>query len=112
MTAPGIRGSGETLVPGVQGREIVPATGGAPLGRRIAEFPPVSFFVVSAIFHYLGPAFAVLLFAHVSVLGSPGCGSQVPPSSLPSGASPGVSSRVSAGRSGGSWWRWEPCWPG
>ena len=24
---------------------------------------------VSAIFHYLGPAFAVLLFAHVSVLG-------------------------------------------
>jgi inner membrane transporter RhtA len=27
------------------------------------------FFFVSAVFHYLGPAFAVLLFAHVSVLG-------------------------------------------
>lgn len=27
------------------------------------------FLLVSAIFHYLGPAFAVLLFAHVSVLG-------------------------------------------
>ena len=29
----------------------------------------MSFFVVSAVFHYLGPAFAVLLFAHLSVLG-------------------------------------------
>src|SRR2546421_2549726 len=31
--------------------------------------PPQVFFFVSAIFHYLGPAFAVLLFAQVSVLG-------------------------------------------
>jgi inner membrane transporter RhtA len=31
--------------------------------------PPLSFFAVSAIFHYLGPSFAVLLFAHVGVLG-------------------------------------------
>lgn len=31
--------------------------------------PPHMFFLVSAVFHYLGPAFAVLLFAHVSVLG-------------------------------------------
>jgi inner membrane transporter RhtA len=31
--------------------------------------PPHAYFLVSAIFHYLGPAFAVLLFAHVSVLG-------------------------------------------
>ncbi len=31
--------------------------------------PPQAFFLVSAVFHYLGPAFAVLLFAHVSVLG-------------------------------------------
>jgi inner membrane transporter RhtA len=29
----------------------------------------VSFFAVSAIFHYLGPALAVLLFAHVAALG-------------------------------------------
>ncbi len=39
------------------------------VGRRIAALPPASFFVVSAIFHYLGPSFAVLLFAHLSVLG-------------------------------------------
>jgi inner membrane transporter RhtA len=39
------------------------------VGRRIAALPPTSFFVVSAIFHYLGPSFAVLLFAHLSVLG-------------------------------------------
>jgi inner membrane transporter RhtA len=30
---------------------------------------PHLYFVVSAIFHYLGPSFAVLLFAHVPVLG-------------------------------------------
>jgi inner membrane transporter RhtA len=34
-----------------------------------AKIPPHVFFFVSAIFHYLGPAFAVLLFSHVSVLG-------------------------------------------
>ena len=33
------------------------------------RLPPASFFLVSAIFHYLGPSFAVLLFAHVNVLG-------------------------------------------
>jgi len=31
--------------------------------------PPHAFFMVSAVFHYLGPSFAVLLFAHVGVLG-------------------------------------------
>jgi len=36
---------------------------------RYREPPPHVYFVVSAIFHYLGPAFAVLLFARVEVLG-------------------------------------------
>jgi inner membrane transporter RhtA len=31
--------------------------------------PPYAYFVISAVFHYLGPSFAVLLFAHVPVLG-------------------------------------------
>ena len=31
--------------------------------------PPHAWFLVSAVFHYLGPAFAVLLFARVDVLG-------------------------------------------
>jgi inner membrane transporter RhtA len=31
--------------------------------------PPHAYFAVSAVFHYLGPAFAVLLFARVDVLG-------------------------------------------
>jgi inner membrane transporter RhtA len=36
----------------------------------VAErLPPHLYFVVSAVFHYLGPAFAVLLFARVDVLG-------------------------------------------
>ncbi|MFL5692124.1 MAG: EamA family transporter [Ktedonobacteraceae bacterium] len=34
-----------------------------------ARIPPHMFFFVSAIFHYLGPAFAVLLFSNLSVLG-------------------------------------------
>jgi inner membrane transporter RhtA len=37
-----------------------------PATQRI---PPHLWFVVSAVFHYLGPAFAVLLFARVDVLG-------------------------------------------
>ena len=37
--------------------------------RDYAQIPPVVYFLVSAVFHYLGPAFAVLLFAHVEVLG-------------------------------------------
>jgi inner membrane transporter RhtA len=41
--------------------------------RRVAAAaagaPPHLYFVVSAVFHYLGPAFAVLLFARVEVLG-------------------------------------------
>jgi inner membrane transporter RhtA len=34
-----------------------------------SRVPPQAYFVVSAVFHYLGPAFAVLLFARVDVLG-------------------------------------------
>lgn len=37
--------------------------------RRVAAVPPHAFFLVSAVFHYLGPAFAVLLFVRVDVLG-------------------------------------------
>lgn len=36
---------------------------------RAVRVPPHAYFLVSAVFHYLGPAFAVLLFAHVSVVG-------------------------------------------
>jgi inner membrane transporter RhtA len=35
-------------------------------GTRV---PPHAYFVVSAVFHYLGPSFAVLLFARLQVLG-------------------------------------------
>ena len=42
---------------------------GARLTRTAASLPPVSFFVVSAIFHYLGPSLAVLLFARIAAPG-------------------------------------------
>src|SRR5215469_2603141 len=42
---------------------------GTRLTRTATSLPPVSFFVVSAIFHYLGPSLAVLLFAHIAAPG-------------------------------------------
>ncbi len=46
-------------------------TGATPPPWRspLQGLPPQSFFLVSAVFHYLGPACAVLLFAHLDVLG-------------------------------------------
>lgn len=35
----------------------------------VKRLPPHAYFVASALFHYLGPSFAVLLFARVDVLG-------------------------------------------
>lgn len=40
-----------------------------PRPTGIDAVPPHAFFVVSAVFHYLGPAFAVLLFRYVGALG-------------------------------------------
>jgi inner membrane transporter RhtA len=40
-----------------------------PLGAGRAAVPPQAYFAGSAVFHYLGPSFAVLLFARVDVLG-------------------------------------------
>jgi inner membrane transporter RhtA len=48
----------------------VPTTvAGGRVARTVAALPPSSFFLTSAVFHYLGPSLAVLLFAHVDVLG-------------------------------------------
>jgi inner membrane transporter RhtA len=41
----------------------------AARGRRIGPVAPELYFVGSAVFHYLGPSFAVLLFARVEPLG-------------------------------------------
>jgi inner membrane transporter RhtA len=46
-----------------------PALGNPTLGRLAEKLPPHVWFGVSAVFHYLGPGFAVLLFPHVGVLG-------------------------------------------
>jgi inner membrane transporter RhtA len=42
---------------------------GRPPSVRKTTVPPSLYFVGSAVFHYLGPSFAVLLFARVDVLG-------------------------------------------
>jgi inner membrane transporter RhtA len=46
-----------------------PVLARASLARRLSDLPPQSYFVGSAVFHYLGPALAVLLFARVAPLG-------------------------------------------
>jgi inner membrane transporter RhtA len=56
-------------LPDVTSTAAAPATRPTAAARALDRLPPTSFFLVSAIFHYLGPSFAVLLFAHVSVLG-------------------------------------------
>jgi inner membrane transporter RhtA len=45
------------------------SSGDSALNRAAAAIPPHAWFGVSAIFHYLGPSFAVLLFPAVGVLG-------------------------------------------
>jgi len=40
-----------------------------PVARTVTRMPPTSFFLISAVFHYLGPSLAVLLFAHVAAPG-------------------------------------------
>jgi inner membrane transporter RhtA len=46
-----------------------PASARAASEPLAARVPPHLYFLVSAVFHYLGPAFAVLLFARIDVLG-------------------------------------------
>jgi inner membrane transporter RhtA len=41
----------------------------APARATTDRIPPHAFFLVSALFHYLGPSFAVLLFARIDPLG-------------------------------------------
>lgn len=39
------------------------------VARTVTRVPPASFFLTSAVFHYLGPSLAFLLFTHIAVLG-------------------------------------------
>jgi inner membrane transporter RhtA len=48
---------------------LLPRSGRSLRPRASRSLPPQAYFLVSAVFHYLGPAFAVLLFARVDVLG-------------------------------------------
>jgi inner membrane transporter RhtA len=52
----------------VPGTPQAEPSGGHPRSR-LDQLPPQSYFAVSAVFHYLGPSLAVLLFARLDVLG-------------------------------------------
>ena len=45
------------------------ATAERPIVRAIGSVTPATFILSSAVFHYLGPSLAVLLFAHIGPLG-------------------------------------------
>src|SRR5690349_21883922 len=49
--------------------ERLPTGRAVPPQGRLGRVPPQAFFGVSAVFHYLGPSLAVLLFARLDVLG-------------------------------------------
>ena len=59
----------QTQAPAATERASGAGTPRPALDRLADALPPQLWFCVSAIFHYLGPAFAVLLFAEVGVLG-------------------------------------------
>ena len=48
---------------------VTPVAPGRRLRSSARAVAPQAYFVGSAVFHYLGPSFAVLLFARVDVLG-------------------------------------------
>ncbi len=50
-------------------RRVVTVASTARSRLAAERVPPHAYFVVSAVFHYLGPAFAVLLFARIEPLG-------------------------------------------
>src|SRR5213596_3423562 len=51
------------------GRQFLIAEATTAQLSYVRPVPPHAYFVGSAVFHYLGPSFAVLLFARVDVLG-------------------------------------------
>jgi len=59
----------QTQAPAATERASGAGTPRLALGGLADALPPHVWFCVSAVFHYLGPAFAVLLFAEVGVLG-------------------------------------------
>ena len=46
-----------------------PAAAQGAIARTVNRMPPTSFFLTSAVFHYLGPSLAALLFVHVAARG-------------------------------------------
>ena len=51
------------------GTKIRPTAAPGRVARTVSGLPPTSFFLTSAVFHYLGPSLAALLFVHVAALG-------------------------------------------
>jgi inner membrane transporter RhtA len=64
-----VRVGNTTAIAGNLNSAALPCAPRATLAERLLEVPPQAYFVGSAVFHYLGPAFAVLLFVRVEPVG-------------------------------------------
>ncbi len=74
VTAPGVGSPYSPPRQTAQSRMGRTPSGPSAVRRRdsrsgVIRVPPHAYFLVSSVFHYLGPAFAVMLFAQVAVLG-------------------------------------------
>ena len=72
--------------------------------------PPHAYFLVSAVFHYLGPAFAVLLFVRVDVLGVAWLRIAAAALVFACGGGRGARSAASTDRGGACCCRGARCW--
>ena len=79
---------------------------------RSRTVPPQAYFAGSAVFHYLGPAFAVLLFARVAPARG-GLASDRERRDRVRGVAPAVAQRCGRPTGKRSAWssRWASCWP-
>jgi inner membrane transporter RhtA len=64
-----VRVGNTTAIAGNLNSTALPFAPHATLAERLLGVPPQAYFVGSAVFHYLGPAFAVLLFVRVEPVG-------------------------------------------
>ena len=69
---------------------MVSSIGPPAPSRARGRVPPHAWFVGSAVFHYLGPAFAVLLFVRVGPLGTGWLRIAAAASCSPPGGGPGA----------------------
>ena len=84
---------------------------GEPQPAGLGRVPPQAFFGVSAVFHYLGPSLAVLLFARLDVLGVAWLRVASAAAVFALWRRPWRAAGRWAGTAAARCWPWARCWP-